>query len=111
MMMDRRLKQGSALGLGNSIFRLAPVALVALAAAACNPAPTAQTANKPAANTQTADADSGKTVLNPPGGHPLSDNPDPDEYGEFLARPEELVSVPTNEIAKSIRLNATATAV
>jgi cytochrome c oxidase cbb3-type subunit 3 len=114
-MMDRRLKQArlkqeTALGLQNAIFRLASVALVALTAAACNFSTSTETANKQTANSQTADAESGKTVLNPPGGHPLSDNPDPDEYGEFLAKPEELVSVPTNEIAKSIRLNATATA-
>jgi hypothetical protein len=31
-----------------------------------------------------------------------------EEYGEFLARPEELASVPTNDIVKSIRMNATA---
>jgi cytochrome c oxidase cbb3-type subunit 3 len=29
-----------------------------------------------------------------------------EEYGEFLARPTELASVPVNDIAKSIRLNA-----
>jgi hypothetical protein len=29
-----------------------------------------------------------------------------EEYGEFLARPAELVSVPINDIARSLRLNA-----
>src|SRR6185312_798085 len=110
--MDRRLKQESAFGMRNRNCRWASIVLVAVAAAACNQqtstkAPSPQTA--PAS--QTAAAQDGKTVLNPPGGHPLVDNPDPDEYGEFLAKPEELASVPTNEIAKSIRLNATATAV
>jgi cytochrome c oxidase cbb3-type subunit 3 len=33
-----------------------------------------------------------------------------EEYGEFLARPEELASVPVNDIVKSIRLNGTAMA-
>ena len=31
-----------------------------------------------------------------------------EEYGEFLARPAELVSVPTNDIMKSLRLSSTA---
>jgi mono/diheme cytochrome c family protein len=31
-----------------------------------------------------------------------------EEYGEFLARPGELASVPVNDIVKSIRLNGTA---
>ena len=60
--------------------------------------------------TQAASADSDKPV-NPPGGHPLSDSPEPDEYGEFLARNDELLSVPINEIVKSTRLSATATRV
>jgi cytochrome c oxidase cbb3-type subunit 3 len=34
--------------------------------------------------------------------------PEPEEYGELVARPEELASVPANEIVKSIRLSATA---
>jgi cbb3-type cytochrome c oxidase subunit III len=33
-------------------------------------------------------------------------SPPEEEYGEFLARPAELAAVPTNDIAKSIRLNA-----
>jgi cytochrome c oxidase cbb3-type subunit 3 len=77
------------------------IALTGLVIAGCN-----QTSN-----TQSAGADSGKTVLNPPGGHPLSASPDPEEYGEFLAMPEELASVPVNEIEKSTRLNAIATAI
>jgi cbb3-type cytochrome c oxidase subunit III len=31
-----------------------------------------------------------------------------EEYGEFLARPEELASVPVNDIVKSIRMNGSA---
>ncbi len=31
-----------------------------------------------------------------------------EEYGEFLARPEELATVPINDIAKSIRMNGSA---
>jgi cbb3-type cytochrome c oxidase subunit III len=34
--------------------------------------------------------------------------PNGEEYGEFLARPAELVSVPTNDIMKSLRLSSTA---
>jgi cytochrome c oxidase cbb3-type subunit III len=33
---------------------------------------------------------------------------DEEEYGEFLARPEELGSVPVNDIVKSIRMNGSA---
>ncbi len=35
-------------------------------------------------------------------------SPPEEEYGEFLARPKELASIPANDIAKSIRLNAAA---
>ena len=77
----------------------AVIALTALVIGACNQA-----------NTQAASTDSDKPV-NPPGGHPLSDSPEPDEYGEFLARNEELLSVPINEIVKSTRLSATATVI
>jgi cytochrome c oxidase cbb3-type subunit III len=38
-----------------------------------------------------------------------SQSPPEEEYGEFLARPKELASAPTDDIAKSIRLNAGAT--
>ena len=34
--------------------------------------------------------------------------PEEEEYGEFLARPEELATVAVNDIVKSIRMNATA---
>lgn len=43
-----------------------------------------------------------------PGGHPLEGIPGQDEYGEFLAKPDELISVATDRIVKSTRLNATA---
>jgi cbb3-type cytochrome c oxidase subunit III len=81
-------------------WRWMSIVLVTFAIAACNQPATQQVANSDAA-----------TVLNPPGGHPLSDTPAADEYGEFLAKPEELLSVSTNDIAKSIRLNATATVI
>jgi cytochrome c oxidase cbb3-type subunit 3 len=48
----------------------------------------------------------GDAPVNPPGGHPLDGLPEEDEYGEFVARPEELIPLPVNEIAKSIRLSA-----
>ena len=35
-------------------------------------------------------------------------SPPPEEYGEFLARPAELASIPTNDIMKSLRLSSTA---
>ena len=105
------VKQKGAFRMRNRNCRLASVVLVAFVAAACNQQASTKTASAQAPSTQTAAAQDGKTVLNPPGGHPLADNPEPDEYGEFLAKPEELASVPTNDIAKSIRLNATATAV
>jgi mono/diheme cytochrome c family protein len=41
-----------------------------------------------------------------PAGQPPA--PEPPEYGEYLARPKELASVATNDIVKSIRLNAAA---
>jgi cbb3-type cytochrome c oxidase subunit III len=75
------------------------IALTALALSACNQSPNAQANTEP------------EIVLNPPGGHPLSDSPEPDEYGEFLARREELLPVPINEIVKSTRLSATATVI
>ena len=77
--------------------RCVVVALTVLGIGACNPS----------ANTQVANTDSEKP-LNPAGGHPLTDAPEPDEYGEFLARGEELLSVPINEIVKSTRLSAAA---
>jgi mono/diheme cytochrome c family protein len=41
---------------------------------------------------------------------PAAAPPEEEEYGEFLARPEELASVAVNDIVKSIRMNGTATA-
>ena len=76
------------------------IALAALLVGACNQAP----------NVQSASTDSEKPV-NPPGGHPLSDSPEPDEYGEFLARNDELLPIPINEIVKSTRQSATATVI
>src|SRR6185436_13681063 len=54
-------------------------------------------------------APAGDQPVNPPGGHPLGDDPpDEEEYGEFLAKAEELIPVPANEVVKSIRMNAIA---
>jgi cbb3-type cytochrome c oxidase subunit III len=39
---------------------------------------------------------------------PAAPPPEDEEYGEFLARPEELASVAVNDIVKSIRMNGTA---
>src|SRR5215470_294316 len=39
---------------------------------------------------------------------PATPPPEEEEYGEFLARPEELASVAVNDIVKSIRMNGTA---
>jgi cbb3-type cytochrome c oxidase subunit III len=78
----------------------AVVALTAFAISACNESPNAQATNSEP-----------EIVLNTPGGHPLSDSPEPDEYGEFLARREELMPIATNEIVKSTRLSATATVI
>src|SRR5262249_6389614 len=66
------------------------------ASAAATPAPA------PAAPAETPKGD-GPT--NPPGGHPLDGLPEEEEYGEFIAKPEELINIPVNEIARSIRLN------
>jgi cbb3-type cytochrome c oxidase subunit III len=99
--MTTHAKPGSARKGRHGTWQFVAIALTGLAIAGCNQTP----------NTQSAGADSGKTVLNPPGGHPLSASPDPDEYGEFLAEPQELASVPVNEIEKSTRLNAIATAI
>jgi cytochrome c oxidase cbb3-type subunit 3 len=64
--------------------------LAGLGLAACDEAPTAGSA--PAAKAAATE----------------SGSPPPEEYGEFLARPAELVSVPTNDIMKSLRLSSTA---
>src|SRR5215510_7750860 len=91
-------KQERARKLRNARWQWVVIALAAFAMGACNP------------TAQSASTDSEKP-LNPPGGHPLSDSPEPDEYGEFLARNEELLPVPINEIVKSTRLRATATVI
>ncbi len=96
--MESHLKQEHARGLRFGNWQWAVIAVTALAIGACNQSPTAQSAS----------AESGKTVLNKPGGHPLSDTPEADEYGEFLAKSEELLPVPVNEIVKSLRMSATA---
>lgn len=69
---------------------LALAALAALGLAACNQAPTA-------GPSPTAEA-----------AQPDSPSPPEEEYGEFLARPAELASVPTNDIMKSLRLSSSA---
>lgn len=55
---------------------------------------------------QQSSAQSAEIRQTPAGGHPLGAMPTDDEYGEFLAREEELANVPTNDIIKSTRLNA-----
>lgn len=74
----------------------------ALILAACNQP---QVAQAPAA----APAQGTETRQTPAGGHPLGTQPSDDEYGEFLARGEELATVPINDIIRSTRLNAGAT--
>ena len=93
-------KQERAHKLRSATWQWGAIAVAALGIAACN---------EP--NTQSAKAESENIVLNPPGGHPLSDSPEPEEYGEFLARQEELLPIPINEIVKSTRLSATATVI
>jgi cytochrome c oxidase cbb3-type subunit 3 len=71
------------------MFGLASIASAALALAACDEgAVTASSAPAEAAQPATA--------------------PNGEEYGEFLARPGELASVPVNDIMKSLRLSSTA---
>jgi cytochrome c oxidase cbb3-type subunit 3 len=72
-------------------FRLAVSTLAVLGLASCNEASTADAPKGPPDAAEKAAA-----------GAP------PEEYGEFLARPGELVSTPTNEIMKSLRLSSTA---
>ena len=101
--MERHLKHRHPSGLRFGKSQWAVLAVTALAISACNLSSTSQ-----APATQSASDESGKTVLNKPGGHPLSDTPDVDEYGEFLAKADELGPIPVNEIVKSLRLSATA---
>jgi cbb3-type cytochrome c oxidase subunit III len=77
------------------------VATAVLALSACNQPQVSQT-DSAAPDAQKA----AETRQTPAGGHPLGAAPTEDEYGEFLARPEELANVPVNEIAKSVRLSA-----
>src|SRR5215475_4049231 len=48
----------------------------------------------------------GSAMMNPALPEPAAG--EEEDYGEFTARPEELVSVATNDIVKSLRLNKTA---
>jgi cbb3-type cytochrome c oxidase subunit III len=82
--------------------RLLLSAAVAISIWAYGPSARVQAAPTPAAT--------GDAPTNPPGGHPLEGLPDADEYGEFIAKADELVTTPTNDIVKSIRLNAIAMA-
>jgi cytochrome c oxidase cbb3-type subunit 3 len=79
--------------------RIAPAAAAALLIAACDQLQVPQSF-----------AQAGDIRQTPAGGHPIGDSVSEDEYGEFLSRPEELANVPTNDIARSIRLNAGALA-
>jgi cbb3-type cytochrome c oxidase subunit III len=94
--MENQPRQRSALEQRRRKWQWAMIALTALGLSACNMSP----------GTQSANSDAPK---NPPGGHPLSEGITEEDYGEFVARPEELVAVPTNDIVKSIRLSAIAT--
>jgi len=76
----------------------------AVALSACNQ----QQASAPAQPAATAAAGAEEKKAGPAGGHPLSEGVSEEEYGEFVARASELVDVPSNEIVKSIRLNAQA---
>jgi len=90
--------EGSARKLRLGACRFVFVALAGLAIGACNQS-----------GSTTADAAKGDPKVTPPGGHPLSEATNlAEEYGEFVAKPEELTQVPVNDIVKSIRLNAIA---
>lgn len=96
--MKNHPHEGRAMGL-RRLTRLALATVAALAIAACNQS-----------GSTTADAGKGDPKVVPPGGHPLSEVTDlSEEYGEFVAKPEELIPVAVNDIVKSIRLNAIAT--
>jgi cytochrome c oxidase cbb3-type subunit III len=82
-------------------------AVAAVAIGACSQPTGTQTAtNEPAAAPAPAPRAAGDGPTNLPGGHPLEGLPEEEEYGEFVARPEELVPVPVNDIANSVRLSA-----
>jgi cytochrome c oxidase cbb3-type subunit 3 len=105
------IKQAQSFMVHRAKLRLLLAAAALSILTACNQSPTAQIAGASSGQTASAAAsDSRPTALNPPGGHPLSAAPEEEEYGEFLAKPAELAAASVNEIAKSIRLNATATA-
>lgn len=70
-------------------FGLASMAVAALALAACD---------EGAVTASSAPAEAAQPATGPNG----------EEYGEFLARPAELASVPANDIMKSLRLSSTA---
>jgi cbb3-type cytochrome c oxidase subunit III len=88
----------------------------AIGIAACNQPPATQTASNAAPAKAEAPTPppgmpvptAGDAATNPPGGHPLEGLPEQDEYGEFIAKPDELVPVAADDIVKSIRLNAIA---
>ena len=101
--MNPHSKQKTARGLPRLTRALLLSAAAAVGLAACDQSPSAQSPSAGAPNAETA-----KAASTPPGGHPLEGTPMPEDYGEFLAKPEELVPVPVNEIVKSIRLNAIA---
>jgi cytochrome c oxidase cbb3-type subunit 3 len=83
--MQKRLGSRLAIFAGRRTFRLISMAVAALGIVVC-----LQTANTAA--------------------EPASAPHDPtDDYGEFLARPEELANVSVNRIARSLRLHGTAT--
>src|SRR4029077_18626092 len=93
--MESHPKQEPALQRRRRSWQLVTIAVTALGLGACNMS----------TGTQTANSDAPK---NPPGGHPLSEGITDEDYGEFVARPAELLSVSTNDIVKSIRLSAIA---
>lgn len=78
----------------------------AFAIAACGQQGGTQTASVEPPAAQSAPRPTGDEPVNPPGGSPLIGMPEEEEYGEFVARPAELINVSTNDIAKSIRLSA-----
>lgn len=82
----------------------APILAAAIAAlGACSPSGETQSASPAPALSA-----NGEKGVVPAGGHPLTGLPEEEEYGEFLARPEELAAVPVNDITESTRLNAIA---
>ena len=100
--MESQPKGKKISGLRNLASRVLLSAAAAIAICSYGPSSHVQAAPAPAAP--------GDAPTNPPGGHPLEGLPESDDYGEFIAKADELVSIPTNDIVKSIRLNAIATA-